>query len=108
MAPRTHDRDSQENWLTPRPLGPRNESAETAGRPLRHSVPVPKSPGTAGRPHGSRDTGPSGQGQLVNPVSPWTRDRIGRDRWSTLPTLDPRNWDQVGWDSWSTPRQLGH
>ena len=70
-----------DSWSTPWQLGPLTEYA-----------------GTAGRPHGATDTGPSPPGELVYPLDPRIRDRVIQDSWLTPRLLGPSV--RIGRDSW--------
>ena len=61
-GPRTQSRVMRDIWLTPRALGPGSESPGTAGRPRRHSI-----------------TGPSTPGCLVNTEVPSTGSQFAQD-----------------------------
>ena len=89
----------------PRTLGHRIESPGTAGRPHGPSDQGSDSAGTSGRPRGPLEPGPCRPGKLVEPVAHRTRERVGRDNWSTSWHLATQQ--QVSQDIWSTPRPLG-
>ena len=50
---------------------------------------MPKTPGTAGRPHGPSDPIASRPVHLVDPTGLRTRARLSRESWSNLRTLEP-------------------
>ena len=89
-APWTRERVAWDSWSTPRQLGPGKASAGIAGQPCGPSDPGSESAWTTGRPRPLSD--------------PWTQERDGQDKYSTMGTF--RNGVQIGRDSWSTPRHL--
>ena len=69
----TRARVARDFWSKPRALGPLHESS-----------------GTAGRPCGTSDTGPSRPGGLVDSVGRPAQARVAPDIWTTLRSLGPR------------------
>lgn len=69
-------------WSTPRAVG---LECDLRGHLVEPTCPRTQArvPGTAGRPRGPSDSGPSPPGQLVDPAGPRTRARVPRDSLST-------------------------